>query len=116
MAKRRPPLHPVQFSDLKLEYEDKGGMGSLEAHHPVHGLIGHVYWNTDPKYKSEPVGGVTNITVGQSFQNQGVGAHLFTEAKRRDSRVQHSKNLTTEGRKFVAAMNRRAEFEGGMGV
>lgn len=100
----RRVLQPLQFGDLTLEHEDIGGMGSIEAHHPEHGLVGQIYWNTDPKYKGEKLGGVTRLDVGRPFQGQGIATHLYREAQRRDPRVQHGRNLTPEGRKFVKAV------------
>lgn len=102
MARR--VLQPLQFGDLNLEKDVSGGMGSIEAHHPDHGLVGQIFWNTDPKYKSEPVGGVTRLDVGKDFQGQGLATHLFQQAQAFDSTVQHSKNLTPDGRKFVKAL------------
>lgn len=101
----RKSLNPVQFGDLSLDTDMSAGMGSIEAHHPEHGFVGQILWNTDPKYKSEPVGGVTNLTVHPDFQRQGIATGLFNEAQRIDPRVQHSKNLTGPGRKFVKGMS-----------
>lgn len=109
-TRRKAPLQPVQFHELNLEKDISGGMGSIEAHHPQHGQVGQIYWNTDPKYKKEPVGGVTNLTVHPEFQNQGIARNLFHAAQQYDPRVQHSKTLTPDGRKFVKAMGRNESF------
>jgi hypothetical protein len=105
MARR--VLQPLQFGDLNLEKDISGGMGSIEAHHPDHGLVGQIYWNTDPAYRSEPVGGVTRLDVGKQFQGQGLAMHLFQQAQQFDPTVQHSKNLTADGKKFVSALKKR---------
>ena len=103
----RKVLQPLQFDKLAMEKDISGGMGSIEAHHPDHGLVGQIYWNTDPKYKSEPVGGVTRLDVGHEFQGQGLATHLFQQAQQYDPRVQHSKNLTSDGKKFVAGLQKK---------
>jgi GNAT superfamily N-acetyltransferase len=105
-------LNQIQFNQLSYEKDISGGMGSINASHPEHGQIGQIFWNTDPKYKAEPVGGVTNLTVHPDFQRQGLGTHLFQQAQAYDPRVQHSTNLTKDGKKFVDGMSRKAAFNG----
>lgn len=100
----RRVIQPLQFHELSLDHDDRGGIGSLEATHPKHGFVGQIYWNTDPKYKGEKLGGVTNLNVERQFQGQGIATNLYREAQRRDPRVQHGTNPTTQGKKFVKAV------------
>lgn len=102
MANRN--LQPLQFNDLSYEKDISGGMGSIEAHHPEHGLIGQIYWNTDPKYKAEPVGGVTRLDVDSDFRRKGLATHLYREAQKMDPTVQHARTQTPEGKKFAKAV------------
>src|SRR5690242_8560550 len=87
----RRNLSPIQFSDLRYEKDISGGMGSIEAHHPDPsiGQIGTLYWNTDPKYKAVPQGGITSIAVHEDFRRQGLATHMYNMAKEMDSTVQH---------------------------
>lgn len=105
MSARRN-LQPLQFGDLDLQKDVSGGMGSIEAHHPEHGMVGQIFWNTDPKYKAEPVGGVTNITVHPDFQRQGIGTHLYNAAREMDPTVsmKNTRVKTAQGKKFGAAV------------
>lgn len=98
----RKNLQPLQFDKLKYDVEpDHFGMGSINASHPEHGDIGLIYWNTDPKYKHEKLGGVTNIQIDPRFQRQGLGTHLYQMAKQVDPRVQHSSTQTRAGKAWA---------------
>src|SRR5580698_4499390 len=99
MARRT--LQPLQFGDLALEHDESGGMGSIEATHPEHGYIGHIYWNTDPHDSNYAPGAVTSLAVDKEFQGQGIATHLYRSAQAADPRVTHSSNLTGDGVKFA---------------
>lgn len=61
-------------------------------------VIGALRWNflEDP-----PV--VVDMSVGEKYRRQGVGTRLFEEARKRESRLQHSATLTTDGAAFRAS-------------
>lgn len=104
----RRSLQPLQFGSLSYEKDISGGMGSIVAHHPDPsvGIVGHVYWNTDPKYKAVPVGGVTSVATHENFRHRGLATHLFRMAQEMDPTVQHGpvSAQTPAGKKWAKAV------------
>lgn len=104
-------MSPLEFGKLSYDIDagnepSSGGIGSIEATHPEHGYVGHIYWNTDPKYKGTHLGGVTNIAVDERFQRQGLGTHLYRMAQGIDPKVSHSSSSqqTPQGKKWAKAV------------
>jgi len=92
------------LSDIQFHYENAGGIASIEAHHPEHGLVGHLYWNTNPNYKGAPMHSVTSVAV--SHPRQGIATAMWQEAKKIEPNIQHAppSQRTAQGKKWVKAV------------
>ena len=102
----RRHLSQIQFSDLSYDKDISAGMGSIVASHPdpmIGASAAHIYWNTNPKYKAVPLGGITSVGVHPDLQRQGLATHLFRMAQEMDPRVQHgpASAQTPAGKKWA---------------